>query len=468
MKVLLVNPSEASQEGFSNPPLGLAYLAGELEHFRIETKISDGYLVGKEGILKEVLDYAPDLVGITCYTPGRMNVIDIARSIKQEHPNILIVLGGPHPTIQWEQLLSTYPEVDICVLGEGEQTIVEIAKNKPLDQINGIAWRKNGQVVKNPQRSYFDNLDLISFPAWHLLELNKYPPRGKGIINGVDLSKEPRIPVIFSRGCTASCSFCSTWWIWKGHRCRTARNMTDELEMLNKTYGIKHFVFEDDAFSANIQSAKSLCHEIINRGLNVVWYATTRVDAIDEELLSLMKQAGCYALSYGIETGSQHLLDLMGKKATVQQAKEAMIATKRVGIQSIALLIIGNRGETKETINETVDFLNQVNPDDVGFVGGLWIFPGTILYQIAKKEGIIDDSFWLENQPVQTYFAEHTQKDIRRFIFAVSRRKKLGTIDFFVAYILEPFRQYFAKVPLLKRIFHTLKSLLVNNRNILV
>jgi anaerobic magnesium-protoporphyrin IX monomethyl ester cyclase len=461
MKVLLINPDGASQEGFSNPPLGLAYLAGELELHNIDVKIADGYLIGIDGILLEVDDYVPNIIGITCYTPGRINVMKIARSIKQKYPNMLIVLGGAHPTIQWKQILSVYPEIDICVLGEGEQTLLEIAQQKPLDQITGIAWRKNGETVKNPSRIYFDDLDKIPFPAWHLLDLLKYPPRGSGIVNGVDLAIEPRIPVIFSRGCTANCSFCSTWWIWQGHRCRSAGNMTDELELLNQKYDIKHFVFEDDAFSADIQAAKNLCQEIIKRKLNIVWYATTRVDAVDEELLTLMKNAGCYAISYGVETGSQKILDLMGKKVTVQKARETMIATKQAGIQSIALLIIGNRGETKETINETIDFLNQVNPDDVGYVGGLWIFPGTALYQAAKKEGLIDDSFWLTDRSMQVYLAEHSQKEIERYTYAIIHRTKIGSAGFYMGYPLEKIRPYAIKIPYFRKAYRKIKSLIM-------
>jgi anaerobic magnesium-protoporphyrin IX monomethyl ester cyclase len=458
MRVLLINPPETSQGGFSNPPLGLAYLAGILEIHDQEVKISDGYLIGRDGILNQVREFSPQIIGITCYTPGRAVVLDIARTIKHEYPDIQIVLGGAHPTILWDQILHEYPEIDICVIGEGEITLLEIVQNKPLDQILGIAWRCNGQVVKNQDRPLFENLDLIPSPAWHLLELKKYPPIGSGIFNNIDLSKEPRIPVIFSRGCTAHCSFCSTWWIWRGHRSRSASNMTDELELLNRTYGVNHFAFEDDAFSGNIEAAKELCKEIINRKLRIAWYATTRVDLVDNELLSLMKQAGCYCVSYGIETGSQQLLNKMGKQVTVLQSKETLIATKKAGLTSTALLIVGNRGETDETINETVDFINQVNPNQVGSVGGLWIFPGTALYQTAKKEKIIDDSFWLTDQPIKVYLAEHSQSDLEKYLYAIKSRKKLGTLAFKFGFALEPLRKFIAKFPLIKKIYRKLRK----------
>jgi anaerobic magnesium-protoporphyrin IX monomethyl ester cyclase len=453
LRTLLINPNETSQGGFSNAPLGLAYLAGMLEKNNLSVRIVDGYLVGLEGILKEVQNYKPDIIGITCYTPGRINALKIAKLIKEIRNEICVVMGGPHPTIMWKQILSNYPDVDICVIGEGEQTILEIVQKKPLIEINGIAWRDAGIIKKNPDRPYFKNLDMIPFPAWHLLQLSKYPSFGSEVFNGIDLSIEPRIPVIFSRGCTANCSFCSTWWIWKGHRCRSAKNMVDELEILYRNFGIRHFIFEDDAFSANMSSAKQFCQELIIRGLKIAWFATTRVDAVDEELLKLMSESGCYGISYGVETGSQKLLDIIGKKATIKQAKEAILATKKIGIKVTALLIVGSHGETKATINETVEFLNEVSPHYIGSVGGLWIFPGTALYQYAKKERLIDDEFWLSDQPIQVFLAEHSQKDLQRFNFAVTKRKRLDSLDFILNYAFEGLRLSMTKISIAKKIY---------------
>ena len=124
-----------------------------------------------------------------------------------------------------------------------------------------------------------------------------------------------------------------------------------------------------------------------------------------------------------------------------------------------SFLIVGNRGETKETINETVEFLNQVMPDDVGYVGGLWIFPGTVLYQVAKKEGLIDDSIWLTDQPIRVYLAEHTQKDIRRYLYAIANRIKLGTLGFHVGYVSETLLLFAARIPIAKKIYRKIKSL---------
>ncbi|OFZ16565.1 MAG: hypothetical protein A2X86_12275 [Bdellovibrionales bacterium GWA2_49_15] len=433
MKVLLVNPDNADQAGFSFPPLNLIYLAGSIlnEH---EVQLVDGYLLGREGIKKAVTEFRPEIVGITNYTLGHHAVLEIADWIKKFSPQIKIVLGGAHPTIMWKQILENYPQIDVCVIGEGEYTFREFCNGTPVEKLAGIAWRKDNTVVRNPARTYQHHLDHIPFPAWHLLNLKNYPAKGEGVFNGIDLSKEPRVSVVFSRGCTASCDFCSTWWIWKGHRARSAINMANELELLNTKYAAKHFWMADDDFSGDIQAAKELCREIIRRNIKIAWYATTRVDHVDLELLELMKKAGCYEISFGVESGSQKILDLIGKNTTVEQAKLSILNAKKIGLRITALLIVGARGETKDTVNETIDFLNTIRPDGVGAVGGLWILPGTSLYQRAKRERIIDDTYWLRDRPVPIYYGEHTKERIEQFLYAVHSRRKLGTVNFFIGF----------------------------------
>lgn len=433
MKVLLINPYDSDQGGYSSPPLGLAYLAGTLIKNNIDTRIVDGYLVGKLQVEKEIINFCPDIIGITCYTPGRKQALEIAEFAKYNNFSVTIVMGGAHVSIMWKQIMHHYSFVDICVLGEGEQTLLEITQNKIWNDINGIVWRDKGIVVKNRPRKYVENLDCIPFPAWHLLSLNNYPARGDRVYNGVDLTKEIRIPVIFSRGCVGHCNFCSTWWIWKGQRNRTASNMVAELEMLKNKYGFVHYCFYDDAFSANMDEAKELCRTIINRKLKIVWCATTRADRVDEELLILMKKAGCYEIAYGVESASKRVLELMNKETSIEKVKESVLKTNQIGINSLIMLIIGNVGENKESINETVSFLNEVKTSYFGYAGNLWALPGTVLYQQLKKEGLINDDFWLSDEPFYIY-PKHSKKEMSRFVFAISKKRKIGSISYFLTY----------------------------------
>jgi len=407
-KVLLVNPHETEQSGFTNPPIGLLYLAGILLKHGFDVRVVDGCLEGKTAVQNAIEKFHPQLVGISSLTPGRKKAIEIAYMVKQFDSNIKVVIGGAHPTIMHQQIMENYPSIDYIVIGEGEESCLELAQNKEPSQINGIVYRDKGHIVKTPARKNIENLDDISFPAWHLLDLQKYPAIDKGVYRGIDLRKVPRISVIFSRGCTGHCDFCSTWWIWKGWRHRSAKNMVDEIELLYKEHGIRHFCFADDAMTVNRQATIDLCDEIIGRELNIVFHATTRTDCVDEVVLKKMKEAGCYKIAFGIETGSPLLLEKMGKNNDVETSVRAIKLAKEAEIFVTALMIIGNVGETRETVRETVNFLKKTQPDEIGCVGGLWILPGTKLFRDCKKKGFIDDNFWLTDEPYKIYTMEYS------------------------------------------------------------
>lgn len=414
-RVLLLNPPDTAQDGFSNPPLGLLYLAGTLLQHGFEVYVVDGCLDGREGIKSALESFCPDIVGITCLTPGRKKALEAAKMAKEHNPAVHVVLGGAHPTIMYRQLLEQYPFIDSIVRGEGEKSLLEIAEGKELSLISGIAFRQNGDIVLNPPRKHVANLDEIPFPAWHLVDLTRYQARGEGIIKGIDLSRETRVSVIFSRGCVGHCDFCSTWWIWRGWRHRSAKNMVDELELLNTQYGIKHFCFADDALTINRQATIDLCDKIIRRSLNITFFATTRTDCVDEEMLRKLKEAGCYEISFGIETGSPELLSKMNKENDIANSELAITLSKQVGLKVTALLIVGNIGETRETVRQTVSFLRRAQPHEIGCVGGLWVLPGTKVYQECKKHGFISDDFWLGEEPFKLYTREHSVDELEKY-----------------------------------------------------
>lgn len=422
-KVLLINPFETQQDGFTNPPLGLLYLAGTLLHHGIEVMVVDGCREGKDAVVKALNEFAPDLVGITCLTPGRKHAVEIASLAKQIYENIPVVLGGAHPTIMFQQMLEQYPQVDYIVLGEGEQTLLELVQGVSLQNIDGLVYRQDGVVVKTKPRTYCDNLDNIPFPAWNLIDLSCYPGWGEGKHNGIVLRDHPRISVIFSRGCSGHCDFCSTWWIWKGWRHRSAKNMTDELEMLYRDHGIRHFCFADDALTVDRQATIDLCDEIIGRNLIIAFHVTTRTDCVDEEMLLKLKQAGCYRIAFGIETGSPRLLKEMGKENDIENSIRAISLCRKIKLPVSALLIVGNVGETEETVQETRDLLKRAMPDEVGCAGSLWILPGTKLYQDCRRRGIIDDDFWLGDEPYMVYTIEHSQETLDRFAKTIKSYK---------------------------------------------
>jgi anaerobic magnesium-protoporphyrin IX monomethyl ester cyclase len=414
-KVLLVNPPGTAQDGFSNPPLGLLYLAGTLLKRGLEVRVVDGCLDGFDGIRDVVKKWCPGIVGITCLTPGRNRALEVARLVKECGSSTKVVLGGAHPTIMYRQLLEHHGHVDAVVLGEGEMSLLEIAQGRDLAEIDGIAFRRDAQIVKTRQRKYVEDLDQIPFPAWALIDIKRYSARGEGIVNGIDLSIEPRVSVIFSRGCVGHCDFCSTWWIWRGWRHRSASNMADELELLREQYGLKHFCFADDALTIDRQATIDLCDEIRARSLKIAFFATTRTDCVDEEVLHKLKEAGCYQVSFGIETGSPELLRRMNKENDIENSERAIALSRKVGLRVSALLIVGNVGETAESVKETVGFLKRTRPDEIGCVGGLWVLPGTKVYRECRRSGLVDDEFWLGDAPYKLYTREHSVAKLERF-----------------------------------------------------
>lgn len=382
--VLLVNPPDSSQGGFSSAPLGLAYLAGTLCAHGIDVEIVDGYLDGMVGIKAAIDAKEPEWVGVTCYTPGRHHALEVLHYAKSKGAKTII--GGAHATIMWEQIVEHYGAiVDYCVRGEGESTLLDIVRgwNPPMYR----------QGIENP--------DDIPYPAWHLLDLKRYPRGVPQDFRGVELS-EPRIPVIFSRGCRGSCGFCSTWWVWGGWRHRSPENMLGELQLLHDELNIHHLVFQDDSLTLDVEATKQMCRLILSHGLKFGIFGTTRTDACDQEMFDLMSQAGFYGVSMGIESGSQRMLDLMGKKNTVTQNEAAINMAHHAGLAVCALILQGYPGETEEDRRLTREFLNRTRPVDVGTLGVTWILPGTKLYNQYKREGRISDDYWLGPDPVFT------------------------------------------------------------------
>lgn len=404
-KILLINPPKTHQGGFITSPLGILYLASYLRKIpKIKVDVINGSIDGELKVIEKIKIFKPDLLGISSMTPGRHQALKMAMIAKKLYPKCKIVLGGIHPSLMWKQLMKNYPQVDYVVRGEGEITLTDIVMGKKIKDIKGLVWRKrNKDIVCNPEQEFIKELDIIPFPAWDLIDPGIYPAHGKGIYNGINIEKEPRFSIIFSRGCMACCTFCSSWLVWKGYRFRTGKNVADEIEMLVKKYNAKHFAFYDDTLTGNREEVINFCKEVIKRKLKLAIHGTTRVDRIDEELLKWMKKAGFYEISYGIESGSPAMLLRINKKTDLDKIFTAAKLTKKANIRVCALMMYGLPKETKEDRFLTEKLLKKLKPDAIGSVGAVWIFPGTPLYIQAKHAKLIDDSFWLGKKPYYIY-----------------------------------------------------------------
>jgi anaerobic magnesium-protoporphyrin IX monomethyl ester cyclase len=384
LHVTLVNPPYPRGAHRHPPftPLGLGYLAAVLEKNQYKVDVIDCQVLGisYEKVKSELCKRKPNLVGITSTTLTYKSALRVAKIAKEVHPSCLTVLGGVHATFWDDKALQECPYLDVVVRKEGENTILELAERleagKAFRDLLGITCRNGEEIVRNPDRPHIEDLDSLPYPAHHLWPIERLRKYGKVVF-----------PVMTSRGCTFWCVFCSAVRMFgRRYRVRSPKNVVDELEFLQKNYGAEQFTFYDDTFTVNQARTAKICGEIINRKLNIEWDCETRVDMVSKRLLQKMKDAGCFAVWYGLESGSKRVLDAMGKGISLAQVIRAFDWTKDVGLMAVVGVILGSPNETRETVWETVKFVERLDPDDVGYYIAT-PYPGTPMYDFVKKKG---------------------------------------------------------------------------------
>ena len=358
-KILLLNPPTPAVEEPTVPPLGIAYIAAFLREKNIDVDIIDLDLEReKKDIISDyILAENPDIVGISGLTIQMENVYRIAETLKKASHNIIVVAGGAHPSSLPEQTLKEgMGYIDIVVVGEGEHTLFDLAHHTSWEDIPGIVFIKNNQVHKNQHRKPIADLDLLPFPARDLLKMERY--RGWGPLKNI-----PSTHLIASRGCPFDCIFCSEKAVFgRNHRRRNPERVVDEIEHLICEYGVKEISFYDDLFTLKKDWVVSVCDEILRRGLKIDWKALSRVDTVDYDMLKHMKESGCWILFYGFESGSQLILDNIQKKQTVEQNVHAAELAKKAGIEIFGFFMLGNAGETEETVIQTIKLARRIKP----------------------------------------------------------------------------------------------------------
>lgn len=384
MKITLVNPPYPSKAHSHPPfiPLGIAYLGAVAEKEGHEVNVIDcqAERLDYDSFRQKLSQKTPDVVGVTATTLLYSSAKRIITIAKETHSDCVTILGGSHASFWDENALKECPSLDAVVRREGEATFLEILskirKKEGFVGVLGSTIRKDGQILRNEDRPFIENLDELPFPAYHLLPLSAFHRMGKTIF-----------PLTTSRGCVYWCDFCSTVRMFgKGYRMRSPTNVVDEMEKLHKAYGESQFTFYDDAFTVNHDHTKELCRELKNRNLNVKWDCETRVDMVNKELLQTMRDAGCMAVWFGVESGSQSILGKMNKKIRTEQTKEAFKIAREAGLMTIASTVIGFPGETEETAWETINFIKKLNPDEIGFYVAT-PYPGTPMYNQVLENG---------------------------------------------------------------------------------
>lgn len=363
-KICCVEPPYGWFTAKLDPPFPLMYLAAVAEKCGWEAQIVD--MENLEDPLPEA-----DVYAVTATSPQWVDAVKLSKRLAKEHPESLRIVGGNH--ISYDLTLGMPTDFNVCVAGEGEQILEEILQEP-------AKWKQNKPICirTNP----LENLNAIPFPARHLIDWKQYK---RGIFWGKQLI-EPAVGIIQSRGCIYSCIFCDSHVVF-GHkaRFRSVDNIIAEMKQVMNEMSYHGFNFHDDSFCLNRNRALELCKEF--KKLDVVWRCLTRVNTVDEEILTAMKDAGCKEIIYGIESFSQKILDNLHKGTTAKQNLHAMKITKKAGIQTKAGIIVGNPGETWETIRETEKGLCEC-PPDYWVVSTMTPFPGSAIWANPEKYNV--------------------------------------------------------------------------------
>jgi len=412
--ILLINP--ASTTILNTPiPFGISYLAAFLEENGFSVKILD--LSVQEMSDEDMLDYIgkirPRKVGLSCMSVHVDFVRRISEKIKMNFKSIQIIVGGTHPTALPEQSADSMKDADIFVLGEGEITLLELMKNKKLEKINGIAYRRGGKLKINACREFIQNLDTLPFPARHLLpDIKKYTL-------GFDWEgRRPAATIFSSRGCPYNCIYCASKIMWKRRvRFRSAENVLEEIDFLVKKHNVKEILFYDDHFVLDKKRLEKICQGIIKRGYDLTWCCLSRVDCFDLKTARLMRKAGCHMISFGVESGSQKILDNMEKNVKIRDIINAFNICKTAGINTKASFIFGAPGENYESVKETRDLLKKILPDYVWFFI-MTPFPGTKLYTLHQEHGLASEEWARYDQTTydRFYETELSYTDFRKIV----------------------------------------------------
>lgn len=397
-KVLLINmPSTIKVYGKSalkgiiapRPFVSMAELAGAVLEAKADCRILDLQISHRPffEIEKTIQKYEPDCVGLTFTTLLFEEAREVASFIKKRHPEVTIVAGGVHSTIFPEEVAKV-ESIDIVVFGEGDITLQEIVKGKPLKSIKGIVYKKNNKIIKNPPRPLVENLDTLPMPAWHLFNANMY-------MNPKAIARESPVGTIgTSRGCVYGCIYCNKSVFGRKFRAKSVKRVISEFELLLKS-GFKEIHVWDDMFATDLNRAKSICDEIVRKKLKFSWQLEcgVRVNCVDKEFFEKCVQAGCYKVAFGFESGNDYILKTINKGTTTQQARNAVKWAKEAGMETSGFFMLGLPEDTIETMEQTIKFACSLGLD-YAKATILVPLPSTQVFEDFEKKGLILTKDW--------------------------------------------------------------------------
>lgn len=361
------------------PPTDLMYLAAVAEQEGLEAKIVD-YSQGGD-LEKDLKEFKPDYIVANVATPTFKNDISVMTIAKEICPDIVtIAKGAAFLTVAFE-VMYFQKDLDIIICGEPEETLKEIVRGNPFESIKGIYYRDDVRVKFTGARPFIEDLDNLPFPARHLVDNNLYRRPDNNKVQAV---------IKVSRGCPFHCFFCLATPVSGAKvRKRSPENIVAEIRECVEKYGITNFVFWSDIFNIDKEWTLDLCQKIIDSGLKITWSANTRADTADEEMAQKMYESGCRLVSIGVESGSQEMLDKIGKKITLDDVRLTVKIFKKAGIKIYNYFVIGLPWEDEDTVEDTIDFAIELDSDFISFYTATPL-PGTRFYDYAKANRLID------------------------------------------------------------------------------
>lgn len=432
MQILLAYKAHAG--GAKDPfasllPVGLGSLNAFLRKEGYRSRLANFSRYTWREIAGLIAASPPAILGISQFTHNRFDSLRLARLTKEINPSCFVVLGGPHATHRFREVLSQNDSIDAVVLGEGEETFCELVgclKRKGGDEpdsVRGIAYRHAGSLVVTPPREPLADLDALPFSAACFDDAI-----------GVDIHRQLEY-LITSRGCPASCRFCSSPRFWgKTLHFRSPKSIVDEIKFIRDRYGLIYFSIRDDTFTADRKRVLDFCRLLLQEKVYILWNCQSRVNAVDEEILFWMKRAGCECIQFGVESGSSKVLRTLGKSITPEQIRKAAECTRRAGIHLSLYLITGIPGETEEDVQETLVLLDTLKASD-GQVSPLAYYPGTALFEQGVNSGAVGPDLF-ESDKREAFFArsdplvESSTKALLARLARVAERTRFSRADY--------------------------------------
>lgn len=406
MKVLLINPPSSRGISYSRegrcmqqggawttvwPPLSLALIASLLEREGWEVQLLDCGVEGidMDGLRRRMIKFEPDFIIFSTATPTIVSDLLVTGLAKEVCPDSKVACFGIHVTVFPEESFRRAPGLDYVVRGEPEFTFRELAqavKGKgAISEILGVSYRGTGSIVHNPDRGFPDKLDELPFPAWHLINPIHYR---------LPFSGRPFLLITPVRGCPYQCIFCAAMTYYgRKLRYHSPEKVVEEMKWIKDKFGVEDLLFWSEVFNVRRDFVLAVCDEIERKDVRLNWVCSSRVDQVDREMLKRIHRAGCWMISYGIESGCQEILDRSKKGANLEQTRKAVCLAKEAGLEVVGHFVFGLPGETKETIRETFKFAEGLGLDYAQFYCAV-PFPGTQLYDLARSNGWLNTSDW--------------------------------------------------------------------------